>query len=75
MFLRTHCIRAWLEVITAASTGSPVLDLGDDTDPNRYVAARQVLAAVAHEINTATGSVQCKLITIDLIANTATFDR
>ena len=51
----TAVLGAWLEVITA---GAGDLDLGDDTDPNRYVAAYDGSAAgVAPAAGTAGGFV------------------
>jgi hypothetical protein len=40
----TAVIGAWLEVTTAGTGGD--LDLGDDSDPNRYVAAHDGTSAV-----------------------------
>lgn len=49
----TAVVGAWLEVITA---GAGDLDLGDDTDPNRYVAAYDgANAGVAPAAGTAGG--------------------
>ena len=68
-------IMAGVEVLTLASTGSPVLDLGDDDDDDLYVAALSG-TATGHEINNAAGTAKLYTAadTIDLIANTATFD-
>ena len=64
-----------VEVLTVASTGSPVLDLGDDADDDLYVAALSG-TATGHEINNAAGTAKLYTAadTIDLIANAATFD-
>ncbi len=49
----TAVLGAWLEVLTA---GAGDLDLGDDTDPNRYVAAYDgAVAGVAPAAGTAGG--------------------
>jgi len=40
----TAVLGAWLEVTTAGTGGD--LDLGDDTDPNRFVAAHDATSAV-----------------------------
>ena len=67
-------LMAGVEVLTVASTGSPVLDLGDDSDDDLYVAALSG-TATGHEINAAgTAKLYTAADTIDLIANTATFD-
>ena len=75
MNANTLVLAAGVEVLTAASTGSPVLDLGDDADDDLYVAALSG-SATGHEINNGTGTMKLYTAadTIDLIANTATFD-
>ena len=75
MKANTLVLMAGVEVMTAASTGSPVLDLGDDSDDDLYVAALSG-SATGHEINNAAGTAKLytSADTIDLIANTATFD-
>ena len=75
MKANTLVLMAGVEVLTVASTGSPVLDLGDDADDDLYVAALDGTAA-GHEINNAAGTAKLYTAadTIDLIANTATFD-
>tara|TARA_Y100000385_G_scaffold100449_1_gene103831 strand:- start:268 stop:681 length:414 start_codon:yes stop_codon:yes gene_type:complete len=72
MNANTLVLMAGVEVLTAASTGSPVLDLGDDADDDLYVAALSG-SATGHEINNA-AKFYTAADTIDLIANTATFD-
>lgn len=66
-------IMAGLEVLTLASTGSPVLDLGDDADDDIYAAAVAGHTALASG-TTSVGKFYTAADTIDLIANTATFD-
>jgi len=75
MNANTLVLAAGVEVLTAASTGSPVLDLGDDADDDLYVAALSG-SATGDEINNGTGTMKLYTAadTIDLIANTATFD-
>ena len=75
MKANTLVLMAGVEVLTVASTGSPVLDLGDDADDDLYVAALDG-TATGHEINNAAGTAKLYTAadTIDLIANTATFD-
>jgi hypothetical protein len=75
MKANTLVLMAGVEVLTVASTGSPVLDLGDDTDDDLYVAALSG-TATGHEINNAAGTAKLYTVadTIDLIANTAAFD-
>ena len=69
----TLVIMAGLETLTVASTGSPVLDLGDDADDDIYAAAVAGHTAVATG-TTSVGKFYTAADTIDLIANTATFD-
>jgi len=66
-------LMAGLEVLTLASTGSPVLDLGDDADDDIYAAAVAGHTALASG-TTSVGKFYTAADTIDLIANTATFD-
>ena len=72
MKANTLVLAAGVEVLTAASTGSPVLDLGDDADDDLYVSALDG-SATGQEINSAS-KFYTAADTIDLIANTATFD-
>jgi len=69
----TLVLMAGLETLTVASTGSPVLDLGDDADDDIYAAAVAGHTAVASG-TTSVGKFYTAADTIDLIANTATFD-
>lgn len=69
----TLVLMAGLETLTVASTGSPVLDLGDDADDDIYAAAVNGHTAVASG-TTSVGKFYTAADTIDLIANTATFD-
>jgi hypothetical protein len=69
----TLVIMAGVEVLTLASTGSPVLDLGDDADDDLYAAAVQGHTTLAAG-TTSAGKYYLAADTIDLIANTATFD-
>ena len=75
MKANTLVLMAGVEILTATSNSGCVIDLGDDSDDDLYVSA---LAATAtgHEINVATGTAKLYTAadTIDLIANTATFD-
>ena len=66
-------LMAGVEVLTLASTGSPVLDLGDDADDDIYAAAVAGHTALASG-TTSVGKFYTAADTIDLIANTATFD-
>ena len=66
-------LMAGLEVLTLASTGSPVLDLGDDADDDIFAAAVAGHTALASG-TTSVGKFYTAADTIDLIANTATFD-
>lgn len=69
----TLVLMAGLEVLTLASTGSPVLDLGDDADDDIFAAAVAGHTALASG-TTSVGKFYTAADTIDLIANTATFD-
>ena len=69
----TLVLMAGLETLTVASTGSPVLDLGDDADDDIYASAVAGHTAVASG-TTSVGKFYTSADTIDLIANTATFD-
>ena len=69
----TLVIMAGVEVLTLASTGSPVLDLGDDADDDIFAAAVQGHTSLAAG-TTSVGKYYLAADTIDLIANTATFD-
>ena len=69
----SRVIMAGLEVLTLASTGSPVLDLGDDADDDIFAAAVAGHTALASG-TTSVGKFYTAADTIDLIANTATFD-
>ena len=73
MKANTLVLMAGLEVLTLASTGSPVLDLGDDADDDIYAAAVAGHTALASG-TTSVGKFYTAADTIDLIANTATFD-
>ena len=73
MKANTLVLMAGVEVLTLASTGSPVLDLGDDADDDIYAAAVAGHTAVASG-TTSVGKFYTAADTIDLIANTATFD-
>jgi len=66
-------LMAGVEVLTLASTGSPVLDLGDDADDDIYASAVAGHTALASG-TTSVGKFYTAADTIDLIANTATFD-
>ena len=69
----TLVLMAGLETLTVASTGSPVLDLGDDADDDIYASAVAGHTSVASG-TTSVGKFYTAADTIDLIANTATFD-
>jgi hypothetical protein len=69
----TLVIMAGVEVLTLASTGSPTLDLGDDADDDLFAAAVQGHTSLAAG-TTSAGKYYLAADTIDLIANTATFD-
>ena len=58
MKANTLVLMAGVEVLTVASTGSPVLDLGDDTDDDLYVAALDG-TATGHEIITQQAQQSC----------------
>ena len=69
----TLVVMAGVEVLTLASTGSPVLDLGDDDNDDVFAAAVAGHTALASG-TTSVGKFYTAADTIDLIANTATFD-
>ena len=73
MKANTLVLMAGLEVLTLASTGSPVLDLGDDADDDIFAGAVAGHTALASG-TTSVGKFYTAADTIDLIANTATFD-
>ena len=73
MKANTLVLMAGLETLTVASTGSPVLDLGDDADDDIFAAAVAGHTGVASG-TTSVGKFYTAADTIDLIANTATFD-
>ena len=75
MNANTLVLMAGVEVLTAAGSGSPTLDLGDGDDDDLYVEDVSG-SAVGHEINNAAGTAKLYTATdtIDLSANSATFD-
>ena len=75
MNANTLVLMAGVEVVTAASTGSPTLDLGDGDDDDLYVEDVSG-SATGHEINNAAGTAKLYTAadTIDMIVNSATFD-
>ena len=73
MKANTLVLMAGVEVLTVASTGSPTLDLGDDADDDLYAAGVQGHTSVASG-TTSAGKFYTAADTIDLIANSATFD-
>ena len=75
MNANTLVLMAGVEVLTAAGSGSPPLDLGDGDDDDLYVEDVSG-SAVGHEINNAAGTAKLYTAadTIDLSANSATFD-
>ena len=73
MKANTLVLMAGVEVLTVASTGSPTLDLGDDADDDLFAAAVQGHTSVASG-TTSVGKFYTAADTIDLIANSATFD-
>ncbi len=75
MNANTLVLMAGVEILTATSNSGCVIDLGDDADDDLYVAALSG-SATGHEINNAAGTAKLytSADTIDLIANTATFD-
>ena len=75
MNANTLVLMAGVEVLTAAGSGSPTLDLGDGDDDDLYVEDVSG-SATGHEINNAAGTAKLYTAadTIDLSANTATFD-
>ena len=75
MNANTLVLMAGVEVLTAAGSGSPTLDLGDGDDDDLYV--EDVAGnATGHEINNAAGTAKLYTAadTIDLSVNSATFD-
>ena len=75
MKANTLVLMAGVEVVTAAGSGSPTIDLGDGDDDDLYVEDVSG-SATGHEINNAAGTAKLYTAadTIDLSANTATFD-
>ena len=75
MNANTLVLMAGVEVLTAAGSGSPTLDLGDGDDDDLYVEDVSG-SATGHEINNAAGTAKLYTAadTIDLSANSATFD-
>ena len=75
MNANTLVLMAGVEVLTAAGSGSPTLDLGDGDDDDLYVEDVSG-SAVGHELNNAAGTAKLYTAadTIDLSANSATFD-
>ena len=75
MKANTLVLMAGVEILTATSNSGCVIDLGDDSDDDLYVAALDA-TATGHEINNAAGTAKLYTAadTIDLIANSATFD-
>ena len=75
MKANTLVLMAGVEVVTAAGSGSPTLDLGDGDDDDLYVEDVSG-SATGHEINNVAGTAKLYTAadTIDLSANTATFD-
>ena len=75
MNANTLVLMAGVEVLTAAGSGSPTLDLGDGDDDDLYVEDVSG-SAVGHEINNAAGTAKLYTAadTIDLSVNSATFD-
>ena len=75
MNANTLVLMAGVEVVTAASTGSPTLDLGDGDDDDLYVEDVSG-SATGHEINNAAGTAKLYTAadTIDLSTHSAAFD-
>ena len=75
MKANTLVLMAGVEILTATSNSGCVIDLGDDTDDDLYVAALDA-TATGHEINNAAGTAKLYTAadTIDMIVNSATFD-
>jgi|TARA_R100001129_G_scaffold55264_1_gene38010 hypothetical protein len=75
MNANTLVLMAGVEILTATSNSGCVIDLGDDSDDDLYVAALDA-TATGHEINNAAGTAKLYTAadTIDMIVNSATFD-
>ena len=75
MKANTLVLGAGVEILTATSNSGCVIDLGDDSDDDLYVAALDA-TATGHEINNAAGTAKLYTAadTIDMIVNSATFD-
>ena len=75
MNANTLVLMAGVEILTATSNSGCVIDLGDDSDDDLYVAALDA-TATGHEINNAAGTAKLytSADTIDMIVNSATFD-
>ena len=75
MKANTLVLMAGVEILTATSNSGCVIDLGDDSDDDLYVAALDA-TATGHEINNAAGTAKLytDADTIDMIVNSATFD-
>ena len=75
MKANTLVLMAGVEILTATSNSGCVIDLGDDSDDDLYVAALDA-TATGHEINNAAGTAKLytSADTIDMIVNSATFD-
>jgi len=75
MKANTLVLMAGVEILTATSNSGCVIDLGDDSDDDLYVAALDA-TATGHEINNAAGTAKLYTAadTIDMIVNSATFD-
>lgn len=73
MKANTLVVMAGVEVLTLAGSGSPTLDLGDDSDDDIFASAVQGHTTLVTG-TTSAGKLYRVADTIDLIANTATFD-
>jgi hypothetical protein len=73
MKANTLVLMAGVEVLTLAGSGSPTLDLGDDSDDDIFASAVQGHTALVTG-TTSAGKLYRVADTIDLIANSATFD-
>ena len=75
MKANTLVLMAGVGILTATSNSGCVIDLGDDSDDDLYVAALDA-TATGHEINNAAGTAKLytSADTIDMIVNSATFD-
>ena len=75
MKANTLVLMAGVEILTATSNSGCVIDLGDGSDDDLYVAALDA-TATGHEINNAAGTAKLytSADTIDMIVNSATFD-